>query len=419
MDLSNRVVAVLIWLAAFAAFVLGRRDTRESVVGVLRALWGKLAVLFVAYAIYVAVVVTIAHSLGAWNVGLLKETIAWFLIPGLVLLFGFTKAYEGRGYYGRTLVRVIGLTALVEFYVNLAAFPLWAELLLLPLVVLLGALSVVAGLKPETLIAKRFVDRVLAFVGLVIIVGTAAYVVREWQNMDKGDLALSFALPIWLTAASLPFIFLFSLYANYETIFVRIDLATMYDKSTRRRAKAALVASYHVRNRELHHFAGQGPQELAKSKSWGEARRIIAFYRAEARVEEAKMDLVAKRLARYAGVKGTDWEGHPLDQREFEETKKALDRLAMFQRSQHQQQGRYNPDLSVGTLVAENLPPEHGIVLKVNRKGSAWFAWRRMVSGWCLGIGASGAPSDHWTYGASEPPGGYPKKDTNWHQEGH
>jgi hypothetical protein len=107
--------------------------------------------------------------------------------------------------------------------------------------------------------------------------------------------------------------------------------------------------------------------------------------------------------------------GQPLDQREFEETKGALDRLAMFQRSQHEQKGRYNPDLSVGTLVAEKLPPEHGIVMKVNKKGSAWFAWRRTVTGWCLGIGANGPPPDQWTYGASEPPGGFPENDRDWH----
>lgn len=37
----------------------------------------------------------VAQRLGAWNTGLLKDTIAWFLVPGLVLLFGFTNAYEG------------------------------------------------------------------------------------------------------------------------------------------------------------------------------------------------------------------------------------------------------------------------------------------------------------------------------------
>lgn len=416
MDLSNRDIALLVWFGVLVAFVVVHRDIRGSVVGALRALQGKLAVLLAAYAIYVTVIVVIANRLGFWNSGLLKDTLAWFFIPGLALLFGFNKAYEGDGYYGRTLVRVIGLTAIVEFYVNVTAFPLWVELGLLPLIFLLTALSVVAGMKPETQLVKRFVDRATMIVGLLVLIGTALNVARDWDQLDKPELALSFVLPIWLTLLTLPFIFLFSLYANYEATFVRVDFASRDDQRARRRAKAALIASYNFKNRELRRFSGRGPEDLVKANSWSEARRIIDFYRAQARVEAAEENLEAMRLIRYTGVGGTDWDGRPLDQREFVETNEALDRLAMFQRSQFEQHGRYNSHLEVGILVARKLPPEHGIVLKVNKKGSGWFAWRRTVADWCLGIGAGGPPPDLWTYVAPEPPDDFPNDDARWHR---
>jgi hypothetical protein len=63
----------------------------------------------VAFAAYISTVVTAAYLLGFWTTGLLKDTMAWFFVPGIVLLFGFTKAYQGRGYYGRTLVQVTSL----------------------------------------------------------------------------------------------------------------------------------------------------------------------------------------------------------------------------------------------------------------------------------------------------------------------
>src|SRR2546425_11566331 len=113
MAFSNRDIASLVWLAAVVGFVPWRRDTREAVVAALRILWGKLAVLIAVFALYIGLVVLGGQSLGIWNLALLKETVAWWLVPGMVLLFGFTKAYEGRGSYGRTLLRVIGLTALI------------------------------------------------------------------------------------------------------------------------------------------------------------------------------------------------------------------------------------------------------------------------------------------------------------------
>lgn len=414
MEFTNRDFAFLIWLVVAAAVALARSGGRKAIATILGALRGKVALILVAFAAYIAAVVAVAYLLGFWSTGLLKDTLAWFFVPGMVLLFGFTKAYEGRGYYGRTLVQVISLTAIVEFYVNLAAFPWWVELLLLPAVVFVSALSAVAGLKPETQVAKRFVDGVAAILGLVILAGTAAYVVREWERIDKTELALSFALPIWLTAATLPFIFGFSLFANYEATFSRIDFFAKDNPRARRRAKLALLTSYHLRNRELHRFAGLGPQELARSTSWGEARRIIAFYRAKAHLEEAEKDFKAKRLTRYAGVQGTDWEGRPLDQREFEETKEALHTLHTFHGAQHQN-GRYREDLMarVGGLVSK-IFPESEIVMTIGPTRRSWFAWRRTISGWVFGIGAAGAPPDLWTWEGYEPPNRAPGPGTDW-----
>jgi hypothetical protein len=417
-ELTNRDVAFLIWLTAAAAFVLARSGGRKAIAGILGALRGKVALVLVTFATYIVGLVAVAYLLGFWKTALLKDTVAWLLVPGMVLLFGFKKAYEGRGYYGRTLIQVIGLTAIVGFYVNLAAFPLWAELALLPAVVFLGALSAVAGLKPEAQVAKRFVDGLAAIIGFVILIGTAVYVVREWDVLDKVKLALSFALPIWLTAATLPFIFGFSLFANYEMAFSRIDFFSKDNPQGRRRAKLALLASYQFRNRELHRFAGLGPQELARSTSWGEARRIIAFYRAKARLEEAEKDLKAKRLARYAGVEGTDWEGRPLDQREFDETRAALDMLHTFHAAQHKN-GRYRKDLmaAVGGLLSKTFP-ETEIVVTIGPKERSWFAWRRTISGWVLGIGAAAAPPDKWTWEGPEPPNSPPGPRTDWTHRG-
>lgn len=418
MDLTNRDVAFLVWLAVVAVVVLARPGGRKGIADIAGALHGKVGTILVAYAAYIAAAVAVAYLLGFWNLDLLKETVAWFLVPGLVLVFGFTKAYEGGGYYRRTLLRVIGLTAVVEFYVNQAAFPLWVELLLLPAVVFLSAMSAVARLRPEAQIAKRFVDRLMAILGLIILTGTTAYLVRQWALLDTTQLAFSFALPIWLTLASLPFIFLFSLFANYELIFVRIDFFSKDDPRARRRAKLALIATYGLRNRELHRFAGAGPQELVRAESWGEARRVIAFYRAQARLEEAKKDLAAKRISRYAGVEGTDWEGRPLDKREFEETKEALDRLHAFHSAQHNS-GRYRKDLmTVVVGLLSKTFPESEIFMRIGPKGRSWWAWRRTVGSWVLGIGAAGAPPDLWTWESADPPEHPPGPGTDWRHRG-
>lgn len=414
-DLSDRDLALLIWLAIAALLVLSRRGGRHGIASILRAFWGKVAVIVATFAAYIAAVVLVAQHIGIWSTGLTKDTVAWYLIPGLALLFGFSRAYEGRRYYGQTILSVIGLTAVVGFYVNLAAFPLWIELLLLPALVLLGALSAVAGLKPETMVAKRMADGLLGLLGVVILVGTLAYLVGHSTSLEAIDIAQLFALPVWLTLASLPFIFFFSLYANYEIAFVRIDLAARNDRRARLRDKAALVTGFQLRNRELHMFTGTGPSELAGATSWSEARRIIAYRRALTRLEEAKELAAARRLMRFAGVEGTDWEGRPLDQREFAETKRALSTLATFHRARYEN-GRYRADLLeiVSGLLSNELPADGGITMTVHGNGHSWFAWRLTMAGWCIGIGAAGPPPDTWVFEGPDPPAGFRRKDRGW-----
>ena len=418
MELTNRDIAFLVWLAVATAVALVWPTTRTALAGIINRLRGELLLMLVPFGVYIGVVVVVASLLGIWNEGLVKDTLAWFFVPGMGLLFGFTRAYERQGYYCQVLAQTIGLTALTGFYVNLTAFPLWVEIPLLPAVMFIGALSAMVGLKTETLEVKRAIDGVLAMLGLIILAGTTAYVIREWERIEKTELALSFAAPLWLTVATLPFIFGLSLFANYETTFHRIDRFSKGDLHTRRRAKLALLTTYHFRNRELHRFAGPGAQELAGSANWSEARRIVALHRAMNRLEVAQDDLKSKRLARYAGVRGTDLNGQPLDKREFEETKVALARLHMFHRAQHRDD-RYRADLMacVSGLLAKTFP-ESEIVTHIEPDGRSWFARRQTISGWVFGIGAVCIPPDVWTWEAPEPPDRAPGPGTDWnHRE--
>jgi hypothetical protein len=213
MTLSNRDIASLIWLAVMAALVLSRQGGRGAIGGILRALLGTLVVLVAVYWVYLTLVVVVAWNLGFWNPDLTKDTVVWVLVPGLTLLFSFVRASKERGFYIRTLPRVVGLTALVEFYVNLGSFPLLVELVLVPVAAFLALMSTFAALKPEYAIVKRWVDRLMAVVGLAVLVGSGLYLASAGDRLDKKELALEFGTPVWLTAASLPFVFVFSLYA--------------------------------------------------------------------------------------------------------------------------------------------------------------------------------------------------------------
>ncbi len=224
------------------------------------------------------------------------------------------------------------------------------------------------------------------------------------------------SLPVWLTLASLPFVFVFSLIANYQGQFLRIDAHTRDDPKARRRAKLALLTGYGLHNHEMAAFRGMAYTDLASAKTWREARKVVAYRRAEARVAEATKDLAAGRLVRYEGIAGTDWEGRPYDEREFEETKTALEFLASVHRARYEN-GRYRRDLMkiVKGIVSRTLPDE-GFVMTIAKDRRSWFAWRRTIGGWYLGVGAIGAPTEDWVYLGEHAPQSFPSARTGWHE---
>jgi hypothetical protein len=414
MDLSNRDIAFLLWLGVGVIALFAWRPGRVAVRGILGALRGKLLLIALLYAGYFAMMVAGGRALGIWSTDLLKDTVAWFVLAGIPLLTKFPETYKTRGFFRGAARRLAGIGVAIEFLIGLTAFSLGAELLLLPAIVILGVLAAFAGTKPEYGRVKKVLDGVLGVLGLFVLVLTVVKLADLLPTVDLGQLMLLFFLPVWATSFTLLFVAVFGLYANYEPKMGEINRTAAGDRRARWRAKAALVGTFSFHSHELGRYAPFDARQLAETSGWREARRVVAFQRATIRFALAKQDLAAAKLVRYAGVEGTGWDDQPLDQREFVETQEALSDLAMLQRSQFDQQSRYSPDLEVGILVARKLPTAHGIVMKVNEKGSAWFAWRRTVGSWCIGVGASGPPPDQWTYGASEPPSGFPRKDAGW-----
>lgn len=106
MEITNRDLVFALALVAVALVVVGRPGARASVGSMVPAARPFLGVV-VTFSLYYAVVVIAAAQVGLWNFGLLKDTLAWYLLGGLVLLFQFTKTYEERGFVRRTARRLI------------------------------------------------------------------------------------------------------------------------------------------------------------------------------------------------------------------------------------------------------------------------------------------------------------------------
>jgi hypothetical protein len=418
MRLNNREWAILCWLSLGVAFALTRRDVRSGVRDLARtARQAQILLPVLIMLAYVSVLVRIGWRIGLWNVNLIKGTVVWFIVSGVVLLMNSAEAGRERRFFRRTALRTLEATVFVEFVTNLFVLSLPAELGLQPTVALLVAVSVVGGGEKRYHAAKRFVDALLAVVALGLAGFSMVQLVRQWDELNKSASLLEFVLPVWLTLGLLPFIYLIALYGGYRSSFKRID-SMVKNHATRRRAKLALIMIMHGRVRNLSAFTGDCAEKIASTASLSEARDVIKKCRASRREQEAAIEEEQARLKRGAGLMGTDADGRQLDQREFKETTQALRWLATCQMGWYNNPGnKYRADLFeilTDSFSWQGLPSEYGITLYVAKDGQSWWAWRRTITGWCFAIGAAGPPPDQWEFDGPEPPGGFPGEDESW-----
>ncbi len=411
--LNNRDLAVLFWTLVFFAWMVSRRDVRPALVGVLRS-FAQPVILgtTLGLAFYSCVLVFLGGLIGIWETGLAKETVIWFLGTGFVLLMNMSRALDRDDWFQLEVKNALRVAVLIDFFINLVVLPLPIELILAPFLTGLLLMSAFGGSREDLSQAKGCVDSILGFLGIALFVYVGVRVFTDWSSYNDAATLESLLLPIWLTLAVLPYIYALAVWSGYQRTFGMVDRAT--DKrAARRRARLALMIGLGPRTRELGQFYLYPARQVGEAESFCDARNAVRDFRAGLAAERKAVRDEEEHLRKFAGVKGEDEDGRRLDQREFAETKGALQWIATSHMGSYDREDRYRKDL-LEFLPIHELPEDHGIEMRVSEDGQRWFAWRRTVTGWCFAIGSAAPPPDQWSFDGADPPVDFPGIGSEW-----
>ena len=277
-ELNNREWATLFWLGVVLLLVLWRKETRALLGDVVRIAAGwKIWVPFLALVAWMAILVMLAYRIRLWTTDLIKDTVIW-VGSGVALYFSVTQVRRQPHFFRGAALTGFKAAVFIEFYVNLYVFPFLIELILLPMITMLLMLSLVAGRDEKTRDVKRFIDALTALVGLALLAFVTISLILNWRQLDWPGTLRRLALPIWLTLGLLPFLYVLSLFSNYEQAFLQLRWASR-DPMAIRRAKLALLTELNVHTRLVGNFVIPWPARLTRAASFHEARRIVRDYR--------------------------------------------------------------------------------------------------------------------------------------------
>ncbi|WP_324718073.1 hypothetical protein U7230_07360 [Carboxydochorda subterranea] len=239
---STREIATAIWLVVFLVLVLRKAEVRHEVAGVLRAgAHPKIVLPIVCLAAYTALAVWALRTVSLWNPALLKETVLWFVLTGLATASeAITSASPHRVI--RTAVRdSLRVVVLFEFLVGSYTFPLFWELILVPLVVIVSMMDIVARRDRKSSEIAAFLHWIQVVVGLAIV-GSALYqaAIDYATLVSPGTLRIIALGPI-LTLMFIPAIYVLLLCTNYEEAFIGLYVGEPKDRSLIRYAKRRML----------------------------------------------------------------------------------------------------------------------------------------------------------------------------------
>lgn len=416
--LNNRELASVILIAALIVLALALPKWRNVVLSSLRTIarsmfkWAILRI-FGLFVVWVALWVWLAWLAGAWELELLKDTVIILFGVGFPLLFSSIRAKSGAEIIGHIRRETLTLSTLFLFYLNLESLPLWGELIA-QLVILL--LSVMTSFAQRDKKGRRVVGCFsipLPLIGLGLIVWTTVQTVNNWDKLDWPDLISQLALSVWLPFAMFPYLYAVAFYAATETILKRL---VWTNKEMPRRARLGVLAGLHGSVRRAKELTGRY-HYVARAKSFRGALSEMRDFRDDVtRREHREADRLAD-LKGFAGHAGVDGTGAQLDRREFDGTKRVLRFVHTAQALRYERRGKkFWDDLTemvVSPASKWDLPLQHGIIVQTTKDQEKWRAWRRLPSGWVLGIGATGRFGEY-LYAAAEPPTTWPGASDQW-----
>ncbi|MBK8285799.1 MAG: hypothetical protein IPK97_13530 [Ahniella sp.] len=223
-----------------------------------------------------------------WSAALTAGAIVWFITVGIVLFGKFDEASSGAYFFWRKAKETLAISALLEFYLDLYSFPLGVEIFLQPAIAILAVIPILAPRNESGDRLKSCAVTSAALVGLGLLGFTTAHMVHDWAVIDKQGLFLEFALPVWLTAGALPFIYLLAMYSAYEIVFIRLQFTDL-GRSSPLRSRLALLIGLNCRLAAVANIPIHCLNQIAGAPTLRAALVILRDYKAERRREDHRL----------------------------------------------------------------------------------------------------------------------------------
>lgn len=270
---DNRELALLVTVAVLALLVLVNGSTRKPFLRLLSCLfWSRLTIAGLAGAIWLAAAISVLRWLGMWDQSNLKDTVLWFATGGCLLIFQGMQATNPNAEFKSVISEQFKFVLFFELVVNAYPFSLVGELALLMGTAFLAGVISVVDLDPAHASVGKIAKFLLGLVVVFVVCFSFYRLFSEPKAVFCADGLRVFGLPIYFALILLPFGYLLTVYAAYETLFVtKVAKHAMMPPALRSYAKWRLFVICKLNANAVRRAQSFLPAEFR----WSESRDVI------------------------------------------------------------------------------------------------------------------------------------------------
>ena len=221
-ELTNREIASLIYIGMLLIALLVWKQGRHHIGDLIKAFFHPiLSVIWILMTVFTVACVFVLSAINAWEWENLKTTLIWWISVGFASMWQSQKVAEERGAFNRLLRDTINITVVILFLAEVKSFPLWAELILLPVLTILAVMLAIAQTQRESAILVGPLQSILTLIGLFVLWNGLSGILEAPAEFFTWDTVREFSAPIFLSLMFVPFIYGLAVWIAHESIFTR------------------------------------------------------------------------------------------------------------------------------------------------------------------------------------------------------
>lgn len=222
---NTRELAYLIWGTVVFCVFLFVKSLRRDFLPVLKSLVDRhfLRVYFFTI-LYISLCCFTISRIGLWDFSLIKDTIVWGIFAALPMMYNIMQAKNLKRYFGSTLKDLFQITIVLEFVLGLYTFSLWAELLIVPITLMLGTLIAFSGQDEKNHKVTKLFKWISAALGLFLIAEVIGHIIGHFTEYWRISYFKQFLLPLTLAVMFVPFLYLLVCFARFEETFAVLKI---------------------------------------------------------------------------------------------------------------------------------------------------------------------------------------------------